>query len=63
LTAIDGESIQYTQYGAGQFYDWHIDAAIDETARQEIRDKYVDMQVAIDAAASADELKTILGFE
>jgi PKHD-type hydroxylase len=29
LTAIDGESIQYTQYDAGQFYDWHIDAGID----------------------------------
>ena len=28
LTAIDGESIQYTQYGAGQFYDWHIDAVL-----------------------------------
>jgi len=39
------------------------DAAIAETARQEIRDKYADMQVAIDAAASADELKTILGIE
>ena len=39
------------------------DAAIAEAARQEIRDKYADMQVAIDAAASADELKTILGIE
>jgi len=39
------------------------DAAVAETARQEIRDKYADMQVAIDAAASADELKTILGLE
>ena len=39
------------------------DAAIAEAARQEIRDKYADMQVAIDAAASADELKTILGLE
>jgi PKHD-type hydroxylase len=29
LTAIDGESMQYTQYGEGQFYDWHIDAGID----------------------------------
>jgi PKHD-type hydroxylase len=29
LTAIDGENIQYTQYGAGQFYDWHIDSGID----------------------------------
>jgi PKHD-type hydroxylase len=29
LTAIDGETIQYTQYGPGQFYDWHIDAGID----------------------------------
>jgi len=37
------------------------DAAIAETARQEIRDKYADMQVEIDAAVSADELKTILG--
>jgi len=36
------------------------DAAIAEAARQEIRDKYADMQVAIDGAASADELKTIL---
>ena len=39
------------------------DGAVAETARQEIRDKYADMQVAIDAAASADELKTILGLE
>ena len=39
------------------------DAAIAEAARQEIRDKYANMQVAIDAAASADELKTILGLE
>jgi len=38
-------------------------AAVAESARQEIRDKYADMQVAIDAAASADELKTILGIE
>ena len=29
LTEIDGGSIQYTQYGEGQFYDWHIDAGID----------------------------------
>lgn len=29
LTAIDGETIQYTQYEEGQFYDWHIDAGID----------------------------------
>jgi len=39
------------------------DAAIAEAARQQIRSKYADMQVAIDAAASADELKTILGLE
>lgn len=29
LTCIDAESVQYTQYGEGQFYDWHIDAGID----------------------------------
>lgn len=39
------------------------DAAVAEAARQEIRSKYADMQVAIDAAESADELKVILGLE
>lgn len=39
------------------------DATVAEAARQEIRDKYADMQVAIDAAESADELKVILGLE
>jgi PKHD-type hydroxylase len=29
LTSIDGETIQYTQYGEGQYYNWHIDAGID----------------------------------
>ena len=28
LTMIDGESLQYTQYGPGQFYNWHQDAGI-----------------------------------
>jgi len=37
------------------------DAAVAEAARQEIRDKYADMQVAIDGAESADQLKEILG--
>lgn len=39
------------------------DAAVAEAARQEIRDKYADMQVAIDNATTPDELKTILGLE
>ena len=25
---IDGESMQYTQYGVGEFYNWHNDAGI-----------------------------------
>lgn len=29
ITEIDGGNIQYTQYGPGQFYNWHIDAGID----------------------------------
>jgi len=29
ITEIDGGSIQYTQYGEGQFYNWHQDADID----------------------------------
>jgi len=37
------------------------DAQAAEAARQQIRDKYADMQVAIDGAASADELKAVLG--
>lgn len=36
LTCIDGESIQYTQYGAGQFYDWHIDAGLDSAYKPQI---------------------------
>lgn len=29
ITEIDGGNMQYTQYGEGQFYNWHIDAGID----------------------------------
>ena len=29
ITDIDGCNIQYTQYGPGQFYNWHQDADID----------------------------------
>jgi|TARA_R100000005_G_C4998159_1_gene204852 predicted 2-oxoglutarate/Fe(II)-dependent dioxygenase YbiX len=28
LTCIDGESIQFTEYGEGQFYSWHNDAGL-----------------------------------
>ena len=28
LRCVDGESMQYTQYGPGQFYTWHNDAGI-----------------------------------
>lgn len=37
------------------------DAQEAEAARRQIRAKYEDMQIAIDAAESADELKGILG--
>ena len=37
------------------------DAAIAESARQEIRNKYAEMQDAIDAAKSPEEIKTALG--
>jgi hypothetical protein len=37
------------------------DAAEAEAARQEIRDKYAEVQVAIDAAADPDEIKLALG--
>lgn len=38
-----------------------VDAQEAEAARRQIRAKYEDMQIAIDAAESADELKGILG--
>ena len=28
LRCIDGESMQYTQYGVGQYYGWHNDAGL-----------------------------------
>ena len=28
LKCIDGENMQYTQYGPGEFYGWHTDAGI-----------------------------------
>lgn len=36
LTCIDAESLQYTQYGTGQYYDWHIDAGINSTYKPEL---------------------------
>lgn len=33
-----------------------------EAQRQEIRDRYAEMQIEIDQAQSAEELKSILGF-
>jgi PKHD-type hydroxylase len=35
LTCFDGENLQYTQYGEGQFYNWHIDAGIDTCYKPE----------------------------
>jgi hypothetical protein len=35
LTTIDGETIQYTQYGEGQFYNWHIDSGISNAYKPE----------------------------
>jgi PKHD-type hydroxylase len=53
LTAIDGESIQYTQYGAGQFYDWHIDAGIDTA--------YKPQQIVSSGTNIAQDLMTVQG--
>lgn len=35
LMCIDGESMQYTQYGEGQFYGWHCDSGIDDLCKPE----------------------------
>jgi len=37
LNCFDGESIQYTQYNEGEFYNWHIDAGIDCCYKPEIK--------------------------
>lgn len=36
ITEIDGGNIQYTQYGEGQFYNWHCDADIDSCYKPQI---------------------------
>jgi len=38
-----------------------VDAAEAEAARQSIRERYADIQTAIDAAAAPEEIKTALG--
>ncbi len=53
LTNIDGDSIQYTQYGEGQFYDWHIDAGIDTA--------YKPQQVISSGTNIAQDLVTMQG--
>jgi PKHD-type hydroxylase len=53
LTAIDGESNQYTQYGAVQFYDWHIDAGIDTA--------YKPQQIVSSGTNIAQDLLTVQG--
>ena len=35
LTCIDGESMQYTRYGEGDFYGWHNDAGISALSKPE----------------------------
>ena len=37
LTDIDGGSVQYTQYGPGQFYNWHSDADLDSFYQPQLR--------------------------
>jgi PKHD-type hydroxylase len=35
LTAIDNESMQYTFYNIGQFYDWHTDSSLSSHKKPE----------------------------
>jgi len=36
LHTIDGETLQYTQYSVGEFYDWHIDSGLDTCYRPSV---------------------------
>ena len=53
LTAIDGETIQHTQYGAGQFYDWPIDAGFDTA--------YKPQQIVSSGTNISQDLVTLQG--
>lgn len=53
LTAIDGENIQYTQYGPGQFYNWHIDAGLNSC--------YKPQQIVSSSTNIAQDLTTVQG--
>lgn len=35
IDCIDGESMQYTQYGVGEYYNWHTDADISSSYKPE----------------------------
>ena len=37
LTHIDGESLQYTRYGVGEYYNWHSDSSIPEQYKPQIQ--------------------------
>jgi len=52
LSCIDGENLQYTQYRAGEFYNWHIDAGLQtcikpnliESSGENIGNQFVGLQ-------------------
>ena len=46
LTDIDGCSIQYTQYGPGQFYNWHQDDGLGALDKEKCRKLSVVLQLS-----------------
>jgi PKHD-type hydroxylase len=54
ISNIDGDSIQYTQYSIGQYYNWHTDTSIDqyfllsEAASSELSNEYANEKIGIE---------------
>lgn len=54
ISSLDRESIQYTQYGPGQFYNWHTDTSIDmyfglnQPEASELSTEYANEKIGIE---------------
>lgn len=61
LRCIDGESMQYTQYKEGQYYNWHNDAGIGEQSKPMNSGSHVE-GLAADFVTENSELVRKLSF-
>ena len=62
LTNIDGETLQYTRYGPGDFYNWHNDAAIGINYKPQATDNLMFKEAADDFISTSCEKMRKLSF-